>query len=59
MLIQRERLSHEEEAMLMNALGKMSMQQARKCRDNILDRITLEMPKTFATKDEYLAKLQE
>ena len=58
-LSRKGRLTYEDEIVLMNSLASMSVMQANRCRDKILDKVTLKMPLTFLCSKDYVEKLEE
>lgn len=52
-------MNQADEIELVQNLANMSFADARKCRDNILDSLSIEMPLVFENKETYLAKLEE
>ena len=59
MLERHSSLSHDEEETFINALVEIDINDGRYCRAQILEKIKLNMPATFASKADYLAKLEE
>ena len=47
MLSRRDRLEAAEEVDLVQQLANMSFADAKRCKDNILEKLSIEMPLTF------------